>query len=147
MYEKTCKKEFFFLITSSPLCLHMWVCVVGETADWDNISTMLYEYYCIITIARQADRPWKDKTHRRQCKMSSSKNLPVKGLCVRCLSIWGHITYTLYTVRVFSILIHTRKWERGGGRVEPDRRLEGQQFTKLGLKYQHEWLYLQSINS
>ena len=36
---------------------------------------------------------------------------------------------------------------RGGGRVEPQRRLEGQQFTKLGRKYQHDWMYLQSINS
>jgi hypothetical protein len=26
---------------------------------------------------------------------------------------------------------------RRGGRVEPERRLEGQQFTKLGRKYQH----------
>ncbi len=29
---------------------------------------------------------------------------------------------------------------------EPERRLEGQQFTKLGRKYQHDLLYLQSIN-
>jgi hypothetical protein len=37
----------------------------------------------------------------------------------------------------------------GRGRVEPERRLEGQQFTKLGQKYQHDRLYeyLQSINS
>ncbi len=33
------------------------------------------------------------------------------------------------------------------GRVEPDRRLEGRQFTKPGRKYQHDWLFLQSINS
>ncbi len=26
----------------------------------------------------------------------------------------------------------------GRGRVEPERRLEGQQFTKLGRKYQHD---------
>ena len=32
------------------------------------------------------------------------------------------------------IIIHTGK----GGRVEPERRLEGQQFTKLGRKYQHD---------
>jgi hypothetical protein len=33
--------------------------------------------------------------------------------------------------------------------VEPERRLEVQQFTKLGRKYQQDWLYkyLQSINS
>jgi hypothetical protein len=41
------------------------------------------------------------------------------------------------------ILIHTGK----GGGIEQERRLEGQQFTKLGQKYQHDWLYLQSINS
>ncbi len=35
----------------------------------------------------------------------------------------------------------------GGGRVEPERRLEGQQFTKLGRKYKQNWLYLQSIHS
>jgi hypothetical protein len=35
----------------------------------------------------------------------------------------------------------------GGGRVEPERRLEGQQFTKLGRKHPQDWLYLQSINS
>ncbi len=39
-----------------------------------------------------------------------------------------------------------------GGRVEPERRSEGQQFTELGRKYQHDWRtqeisYLQSINS
>ncbi len=31
--------------------------------------------------------------------------------------------------------------------TEYERRLEGQQFTKLGRKYQHDWLYLQSRNS
>jgi len=36
--------------------------------------------------------------------------------------------------------------EGGGGRVEPERRGKEQQFTKLGRKYQHNWLYVQSIN-
>ncbi len=39
------------------------------------------------------------------------------------------------------------KGRKGKGRVEPERRLEGQQFTKMGRKYQNDWLYLQSINS
>ncbi len=35
-----------------------------------------------------------------------------------------------------------------GGRVEKERRLEGQKFPKNWVKkYQHDWLYLQSINS
>jgi hypothetical protein len=38
------------------------------------------------------------------------------------------------------------KGKGGGVRVEPERRREGQQFTKLGRKYQHDLLYLQSIN-
>ncbi len=50
-------------------------------------------------------------------------------------------------MRVHRILIHTWKGERGGQRVDPERGLEGKQFTKLGRKYQHDWLYLQSINS
>ncbi len=41
--------------------------------------------------------------------------------------------------------IHTSLRE-GGGRVEPERRLEGQQFTNLGQKYLPNWLYLQSVN-
>ncbi len=34
-----------------------------------------------------------------------------------------------------------------GGRVKPERSLEGQQFTKLGRKCHHDCQYLQSINS
>jgi hypothetical protein len=40
-------------------------------------------------------------------------------------------------IRVYSILIQTGKGGRGGGEVGEERRLEGQQFTKLGRKYQH----------
>jgi hypothetical protein len=50
-----------------------------------------------------------------------------------------------HCMSVYSILIHTRKG--GRGRVIPERRGEGQQFTKSGRKYQHDCLYLQSINS
>jgi hypothetical protein len=43
------------------------------------------------------------------------------------------LPFTHY-VRVYRILIHTGK----GGEVEPERRLEGQQVTKLGRKYRHD---------
>jgi hypothetical protein len=36
-------------------------------------------------------------------------------------------------------------WEGGGG--EPERRLEGQKYTKLGKKFQQDWLCLQSVKS
>ncbi len=48
-----------------------------------------------------------------------------------------------HCIRVYSILTH----REGRGENEPERRGEGQQFTKPGRKYQHDWLYLQSINS
>ncbi len=81
---------------------------------------------------------------------SSQKNWPVKGrLVFICLRVWGPEPLTpppLHTVQyTCSILIHLGKG--GGGSVEPERRLEGQQFTKLGRKYQHDWLYLQFKNS
>ncbi len=40
----------------------------------------------------------------------------------------------LHTVYVYTVTYSHRE----GGRVEPERRLEGQQFTKLGRKYQHD---------
>jgi hypothetical protein len=61
---------------------------------------------------------YKDKTHRRQCKILSSKKIELErdfATGVYCLR------------RIF-----IRTGNGGGGRVEPERRLEEQQFTKLG---------------
>ena len=58
-----------------------------------------------------------------------------------CLRPPLHTVYILYT---YSHREGVEGWER----VEPKRRLEGQQFTKLDQKYQHMIeMYLQSINS
>jgi hypothetical protein len=40
--------------------------------------------------------------------------------------------HALYNIHVYNIPIHTGK---GGGEIEPEKRLEGRQFTKLGRKY------------
>jgi hypothetical protein len=42
----------------------------------------------------------------------------------------------VHTVKVYTVYFFAQ--ERGGGRTEPERRREGQQFTKLGQKYQHD---------
>jgi hypothetical protein len=52
------------------------------------------------------------------------------------------LPYIVYVHTVY--FIHAGK--QGMGRVEPDTRREGQQYTKLDQKYQHAWLYLQSIS-
>ncbi len=52
------------------------------------------------------------------------------------------------TLQQVFICLRPRTLGVGGGRgVETVRRIEGQQFTKLCRNYQHDWLYLQSINS
>ncbi len=109
----------------------------------------------------------KDKTPRRQCKMSSSITITCKGT-LRQVFIWlrpsrhqkqftckGTLRQVFIWLRprtpyltppsltycrdVYSILLHAG--------VEPERRGEGKLFTRLGRKYQHDWLYLQSLNS
>ncbi len=37
-------------------------------------------------------------------------------------------------------------FDTGEGGGEPERSLEGEQLTKLGRKYQYDWLYFLSIN-
>jgi hypothetical protein len=80
--------------------------------------------------------------------MSSSKKTDL------CLSVWGPEPHMpppplLLTYVYTSIITHTGKGGEGGGGggIEPEAKVKGAQFTKLGRKYQHDWLYLQSINS
>ncbi len=79
--------------------------------------------------------PWKNKTHRRQCKMSSSKKWTCKkDFAGRCLSVLGlepHTSSPLHIVHIHVYTYYTYSHrERGeGGTVEPERREEVQQFT------------------
>ncbi len=67
-----------------------------------------------------------------------------KFICLRPRTPYLPPTYTLYTCIQYTYL---HRVGGGGSRVEPERKGEGQQFTKLGRKYQQYWLYLQTINS
>ncbi len=84
----------------------------------------------------------KDKTQRKQCKISSSKKLTCKGtlrqvfICLRPRTPYP----PLHNVYLYTVYLFTQGRGEGGGEgviVEPERRLEGQEFTKLGRKYQH----------
>jgi hypothetical protein len=93
--------------------------------------------------------------------MSVFLNLPVKVLGGRCqIPLFSYdpilptplhtvyvytvysIQYTVYSIQytVYSIVSTVYST------LEPERRGEEQQFTKLGQLYQHDRLYLQSIN-
>jgi hypothetical protein len=72
--------------------------------------------------------------------MPSSKKLTCKGtlrqlfICLRPGTPYPTPPYTLYCIRVYSILFHTVK----GGGVEPERRGDEQHLSKLVRKYQHD---------
>ncbi len=55
----------------------------------------------------------------------------------------------LHNVHVYtSILIHTVKAAGGGGGRELTReKVRGEIVHKAGREYQHDWLYLQTVNS
>ena len=80
-----------------------------------------------------------------QAKYRHLKKLTCKGtvrqvfICLRPRTPYPPPFHTVY------LLTKGRGGE--GGRVEPERRLEGHQFTTLDRKYQHDWLYLLSKNS
>jgi hypothetical protein len=89
----------------------------------------------------------KYKNYRRQCR--HLKKLTCKGtllqvfICLRLRTPYALPPPYTQCIRVYSVPFHTGK---GRGGAEPERRLEGQQFTKLRRKYQHDLLYRQSIN-
>ncbi len=72
------------------------------------------------------------------------KNWPVKGICGRCLSVLGPLpSYDpIHNVYVFTVYLYTQgreNWTR--------EKVKGASVHKAGSKIQHDWLYLQSMNS
>ena len=50
-------------------------------------------------------------------------------------SYLSEVQNPIHTVYVYIVYLFT---QGRGGEIEPEGRLEGQQFTKLGRKYQHD---------
>ncbi len=85
--------------------------------------------------------------------MSSCKKLTCKGT-LRQVFICLRPPPLLVFCLGWSVYIFTQKRQKrgtGGGRVEPERRGEGQQggveITNLGWKYQHDWTYARNCLS
>jgi hypothetical protein len=53
-------------------------------------------------VSIQRERIWTNYLYRHQCKMLSAKNLPVKGLCGRCLYVFKNRMEIQSVVFVFS---------------------------------------------
>jgi hypothetical protein len=72
------------------------------------------------------------------------KNLPVKGLCGRCLSVWGAEPHApLPTVYVYTVYLFTR----GGGESWTREKVRGATVHKAGSKMSTWLTVLQSKNS
>ncbi len=109
---------------------------------------MTYTYW-----QAEADRKhWLINYVDTKAKCSHLKKFTSKGILLQvfiCLRPGTSIPPPLpLCIRVYSTVQYAYSHrEGGGGVVEPKSRLEGQLFTKLGRKCQHDWMYLQSINS
>jgi hypothetical protein len=67
----------------------------------------------------------------------------------RCLSVWSPRSPPppLYTVWIHTPVLTVFTQGQGGGIGEPSEKVSGALVHKRGRKYQHGWLYFQSINS
>ncbi len=113
-----------------------------------NVRTHLFlsNWYLLRSV-----KPRRRTRNSKQFKMSSSEIFTCKGtlrqvfICLRPRTPYPPSAYTMFTYIQYTY--SHREGGEGGELIETDRRGEGQQFTKLGRKYQHDWLHLQSINS
>jgi hypothetical protein len=88
--------------------------------------------------------------YRKKIRLTERANVVKKLTCKGTLRqvficVYPWTPYPpLHNVYVYTVYLFL---QGRGGRVEPERRFEGQQFTKMGRKYHHDWMCLQSINS
>ncbi len=131
------------------LMKHNWECATSSESQacdtvrnfWCNVKK--FTLYCYV----HGPNIYKDT---KPFMSAFLKNLPVKVLGGRCLSVWGPQSPTpppLYTLCEYihtPVLIHTCK---GGGGRWTSGNIRGALVHKRGQKYQQDWLYLQSIKS
>ncbi len=138
-------------------CMNCLRVEMGERACYSGIFYYYIFMYININVT-SASRNWLVCRRRKirliegSAKCRHLKKITSKGtlrqvfICLR-----PKIPYRppppLHAVSVYTVYLFTQGRGVGGWRVEPEGRLEGQQFTKLVRKYQHGLLYFQSINS
>jgi hypothetical protein len=116
---------------------------------WSSSTCLLYDHN---PRARRLS-PGRRKIRLIECisTVLILKNLPAKGLCGRCLICLRPTPKLppLHTVFVYMYIVqYTYSYKEGARGVELTwKKVRGAIAHKAGRKYQHEWLYLQSINS
>jgi hypothetical protein len=132
-----CASSFWYCIScDSPLAPSHWILYVLKSTVLAFFSPSLHQQACSWII----DHVETKIKCRHLKKFICEGTLRQMFICLRPRTPFLPTTHCIRVQYTYS--------HREGGRVEPERRLEGQQFTKLGPKYQHDWrLYLQSINS
>jgi hypothetical protein len=132
--------------------------IIHSTVKEINSGVTATRHKCDRTSFQNIKKVQKDGQSRRKirliefnAKCRHLKKLTLKWLCGRCLSVWGpepHTTpYTLYMCIQYMYLFTQGKGEGGDSWTREKIRGATVYSTKLGRKYQHDWLCLQSINS
>ncbi len=108
--------------------LHLVQCTVS--ANFKNkenyIKTALFKFLNIHTDRRRIKLIEDNAKCRHRNKMTCKGTLRHVFICLWTRTPYPPPLHTITFIHYIVLLIHTRKG--GGGRVEPERRLEGQQF-------------------
>ncbi len=102
-----------------------------------NVYIRLLVFLYLITISRRKIRLTEGNAKCRHLKKLTCKGTLLQVfICQRPRTLFPPPPTHTHTVYVYTVYLFTQVGE--DGRFEPDKKLEGQQFTKLGLIYQHD---------
>jgi hypothetical protein len=120
-------------VTSTEMTPCLKCCMFSSLHMNDLLSLTLCFKNNINTCGEVWHGCYSNKTHKSNAKCRHLKKLTcTMGLCGRWLFLWGSEPHTSPLPLICCICV----------RVESERKGERQQFTKLGRKDLHDWLYL-----